>query len=101
MAHSDFLRYSWRAGILLLGFYLSKKVSTYEVYLHNNGIVVIHEDNGDEERIYVIRNGFSLYIFEENMPYASSIIKANMDSDFAYCENPIEEIEDLLKELEL
>ena len=48
MAHSDFLRHSWRAGILLLGFYLSKKVNNYEVYVHNNGIVVIHEDNGDE-----------------------------------------------------
>lgn len=106
MAHSytDWLSLDFREQLhrLGFGFLLSAqtKDSKYTVHNHRNGIHVITE-KGEEERVYIIRDGFSIYLFDDQCLYAGSIIKANMDSDFAWCENPTCEIEDMLNTLDL
>ena len=51
--------------------------------------------------IFVIKNGYSLYLRGQALNYAGNIIRDTLDADFSWNENPIEEIELLLKSLHL
>ena len=51
--------------------------------------------------IIVIKNGYSLYLRGDALNYAGNIIRDTLDADFSWNENPIEEIEPLLKSLHL
>lgn len=101
MKHTNWLALGLHNQLLNLGFHIlgSKIVEStnHTVYSHTNGIVVIET----EQQVFVIRDGYSLYIYDDQVPYAGSIIKANMDSDFAYCDNPVSEIQDMLDALPL
>ena len=110
-SYTDWLSLSTWGKIRQLGFSLLTRARVkepnmseaieYRVYNHPNEIHVIFEQSEQNERVYIIRNGFSIYLFDDQCLYAGSIIKANMDSCFEWCENPTNEIEDILNTLNL
>ena len=105
--HINWLGLDFSEQLINLGFRIRNHQQTrkesYVTYAHGNGMVVIDVSKKEsfERRIYVIRNGFSLNLYDEVVNFAGSIIKANMDNCLESKGSPIKLLESMLNTLGL